>query len=615
MNIYARLLEYLKPYRLIFVASLAALAVGALLDGFTMILLIPFLRTLFGTESVLAGAGGLVDRVLEYTVGGLIDQADPGAALRSVVLVILAGIVIKNLFFYLAAVLGIKVQLGIVRDMRDQLYGHLQKLPLGFFDRRKTGQLVARVFSDTEKTREIISYAIAEVLKHGISLIAFVTIMVIISWKLTLLTLLVAPLFVGFLRPMLGRLRRGFRGAYDAQGELTNLLQETASGARVVKAYRAEDYERDRFFDINSLFFKMALRAERIRLLSSPLSEVLGSAVTIVIVWVGAQLVFSGELTAETFITFLTVSLRVQPPLKNLSMFPVRAQASLAAADRFFEILDTEPERLGDRGGTVSFEDRITYEDVHFAYESDEPVLEGVSFEVRRGEVAALVGSSGAGKSTVVDLLPRFYEVDRGRIAIDGVDVRDIDIASLRELMGVVSQETVIFHDSVRSNIAYGAPEAYTDEEIESAARAANAHDFICRLPQRYDTVLGDRGVRLSGGQRQRIAIARAILRDPPILILDEATSALDSESERLVQQAIDRLLENRTVIVIAHRLSTIIGAHQILVIADGKVVESGRHAELLSKDGFYRRLYDMQLRGDGDELAESDRSRGVTVS
>lgn len=615
MNIYARLLKYLEPYRLIFIASLGALAIGALLDGFTMILLIPFLRSLFGTASVVPEAGALVDQVLEFTVGGLINKADPGDALRSVVLVILAGILIKNVFFYVATVLGMKVQLGIVRDMRDQLYAHIQKLPLGFFDRHKTGQLVARVFSDTEKTREIISYAVAEVLKHAISLIAFVTILLIISWKLTLLTLVVAPLFVGFLRPMLGRLRRGFRGAYDAQGELTSLLHETASGARVVKAYRAEDYERGRFLDTNSLFFKTALRAERIRLLSSPLSEILGSAVTIVLVWVGAQLVFSGELTAETFITFLTVSLRVQPPLKNLSTFPVRAQASLAAADRFFEILDTEPEPVSGEAEALSFEDRIAYEDVHFAYEPDEPVLQGVSFEVKRGEVNALVGPSGAGKSTIVDLLPRFYDVDEGRITIDGVDIREIDLASLRELMGVVSQETVIFHDTVRSNIAYGVPERYDEAEIEAAARAANAHDFISELPEGYETVLGDRGVRLSGGQRQRIAIARAILRDPPILILDEATSALDSESERLVQQAIDRLLENRTVIVIAHRLSTIVGAHQILVIADGRLVESGRHAELLARGGLYRRLHQMQLRGDGEEPAESDHPRGVTVS
>ncbi len=616
MKVYARLLKYLEPYRFIFIVGLVALAIGALLDGFTMILLIPFLRSLFGDTTVLPEAGALVDRVIEFTVGGLIYNADPGAALRSVVLVIMAGILLKNVFFYAASVLGMKVQLGIVRDMRDQLYAHIQRLPLGFFDRNKTGQLVARVFSDTDKTRELVSYAVAEVVRHAVSLLAFVTMLLIISWKLTLLTLIVAPLFVGFLRPMLGRLRRGFRSAYDAQGELTSMLQETASGARVVKAYRAEDYERRRFFDTNRQFYKSALRAERIRLLSSPLSEILGSAITIILVWVGAQLVFSGELTAEAFLTFLTISLRVQPPLKNLSTFPVRAQASLAAADRFFEILDTRPETAGGAATRIdAFTDRITYEDVSFAYNEDEPVLDGVSFEVKCGEIVALVGPSGGGKSTIVDLLPRFYDVRRGRICVDGIDVREVELDSLRKLMGVVSQETVIFHDTVRANIAYGAPDGYSPDDIEAAAAAANASEFISRLPDGYDTILGDRGVRLSGGQRQRIAIARAILRDPPILILDEATSALDSESERLVQQAIDRLLANRTVIVIAHRLSTVQGAHQILVIDEGRIVETGRHEELLARAGLYSRLHEIQLRHDRGPGAERDSSRGVTVT
>ncbi|MEE9155763.1 MAG: ABC transporter ATP-binding protein [Gemmatimonadota bacterium] len=616
MSVYIRILKYLEPYRLIFIVSLAALTLGALLDGFSMILLIPFLRSLFGEANILTETGGLVDRVLDLTVGGLIDQGNPGAALRSTVLVIMAAILLKNLFFYAASVLGVRVQLGVVRDMRDQLYAHIQRLPLGFFDRFKTGQLVARVFSDTEKTREIISYAVVEVVKHIVSLIAFAAMLFIISWQLTLLALLVAPLFLGFLRPMLWRLRRGFRSAFDAQGELTNLVQETASGARVVKAYTAEEYEQGRFAGTNRQFYKSALRAERIRLLSSPLSEILGSAVTIVIVLVGAQIVFSGGLTAEAFLTFLTISLRVQSPLKALSTFPVRAQSSLAAADRFFEILDTsvEPRSLEARR-IDGFEDAIVYDDVYFAYDEDEPVLEGVSFEVKRGEIAALVGPSGAGKSTIADLLPRFYEVTGGKITVDGVDIRALDLISLRHLMGVVSQETVIFHDTVKANIAYGDPERYSHEEIQTAARAANAHEFICRLPDRYDTILGDRGVRLSGGQRQRIAIARAILRDPPILILDEATSALDSESERLVQQAIDRLLANRTVIVIAHRLSTIQNAHQILVIDQGRIVEAGHHGELLELGGIYSRLSEIQLSRTGDPVGKRGSSEGVTVS
>lgn len=619
MKVYSRLLRYLKPYGWIFVGSLAALALGSLLDGYTMILLIPFLRSLFGDAAVLPETGNLVERVLDVTIGGLLRDPDPNAALRNVVIVVMIGILLKNAFYYLADVLGVKVQEGVVRDMRDQLYAHIQKLPQGFFDRTKTGQLIARVFSDTNQTKEMVSYAIMQVLKHGVSLIAFVATLFILSWKLTLITLIVAPLFLGFLKPMLWRLRHGFRSAYEEQGELNSLLQETSTGARLVKAYGAEEYESKRFWGMNRRFFRSLVKAERIRRLSSPLSEVLGGLVTLVLVWVGAQFVFSGAMTAEHFLTFLMVSLRVQSPLKTITTFPARAQASLAAADRIFEVLDAEVEPAKPGGRELGeFRDRIVYEDVAFAYEPDEPVLKGVSFEVRRGQVVALVGPSGAGKSTVVDLLPRFYEVERGRITIDGVDIREIRLDSLRRLMGVVSQETVIFHDSVRANIAYGAPERYSLEEIESAARAANAHDFILALPDGYETVLGERGLRLSGGQRQRIAIARALLRDPPILIFDEATSSLDTESERLVQQAIDRLLSGRTVMVIAHRLSTVQGAHQILVLDEGRIVESGRHAELLEQRGLYHRLYRLQF-GDLDRRAERGgdlgRTGGVTVS
>ncbi len=597
MKLYTRLISYLRPYKLVFLAGLGAVALGSLLDGFTMILLIPFLRSLFGEAAVLPAGGGLVERVLDLTVGPFIARSEPSAALRNVVIVVIVGLLLKNVFFYTANALGVKVREGIVRDMRNQLYGHLQQLPLGFFDRHKVGQLIARVFSDTSQTKEAITYAISDLVKHAVSLSAFVTALLLISWKLTLLVLVIAPLFLGFLKPMLWRLRRGFRRAYEAQGELTSMLQETASGARLVKAYGAEEYERGRFVETNQAYFRDLVRAERVRLLSSPLSEMLGSIVTLVLVWVGAQFVFSGALSAEAFLTFLTISLRVQSPIKALTTFPARAQASFAAADRFFEILDTGGELVMTGGRRVDrFEHQIAYEDVHFAYDGEEPVLEGISFEVNRGEVLALVGPSGAGKSTVVDLLPRFYEPGRGRITLDGVDISEIRLDSLRQLLGIVSQETLIFHDTVRANIAYGAADNFSQEEIEAASRAANAHEFITTLPEGYDTVLGDRGVRLSGGQRQRIAIARAILRDPPLLIFDEATSSLDSESERLVQGAIERLLANRTVIVVAHRLSTIQGANQIIVLDRGRIVESGRHDELLARRGVYRRLYEMQF-------------------
>ena len=599
MRLYLRLLRFLRPYRWVFLASLGLMVLSSLFDGFSMVLLIPFLRALFGTAEAIPGAdSGAITRILDWTVGGLLAAPTPAESLRNIVAVVLVVILAKNVTLYGARYFGIVCEEGILRDMRTQLYGHLQRLPLGFFHRTKAGQLLSRVFTDTNQTKQIISYAIADALKHAVTLVVYVATLFLISWRLTLLALALTPVLVVALRPLLKRLRRGFRRAFDEHGELTHLLQETATGARLVKSYGAEAYERERFEDTNERYTRRVLRTLRWHLLASPASEVFGAAVVLVLVFFGSRFVFGGGLSAEEFLTFLTVALRMQSPMKALATFPARAQQSLAAAERFFEIFDERPEPVEPETGRrlERFQDRIVYDRVGFAYDGGEPVLRDVSFEVRKSEVVALVGPSGGGKTTIVDLLPRFYEPTSGRIQIDGVDLREYSLRSVRAMMGIVSQETILFHDTVRMNIAYGETDRYSDAEIGAAARAANAHDFIAALPQGYDTVLGERGVRLSGGQRQRIAIARAILRDPPILIFDEATSALDTESERLVQEAIARLLAHRTVIVIAHRLSTVQGADLILVVDQGRIVERGRHETLLAGGGLYRRLYELQF-------------------
>jgi subfamily B ATP-binding cassette protein MsbA len=339
------------------------------------------------------------------------------------------------------------------------------------------------------------------------------------------------------------------------------------------------------------------VRITRLSLLSGPLTEVLGTVVAVGVLWIGARDVFAGAIDGGTLITFMVMLMRLLPPLKQLSQAPTVAAQSLAAAERLFEVLDEPTEAQRDKGTktAATISTALSFEDVGFSYDGNGRVLDGVSFTARKGEIVALVGPSGAGKSTLVDLIPRFIEPSAGRIAIDGVDTRDLTLPSLRSLTGIVSQDTVLFNDTVRANIAYGAEGKFTQAQVEAAARAANAHQFISELPQGYDTILGERGTRLSGGQRQRIAIARALLIDPPILILDEATSALDTESERLVQEAIDRLLEGRTVFVIAHRLSTIAHASQILVLERGRVVERGTHAQLLQLGGTYKRLHGMQ--------------------
>jgi subfamily B ATP-binding cassette protein MsbA len=386
---------------------------------------------------------------------------------------------------------------------------------------------------------------------------------------------------------------------------MTSVLQETISGIRLVKASGAESYEEARFADGSNKYARSSLKLTRLALLAPPITEIIGTLIAVLILWIGAwQVLRGGAMTGATLLAFLTLVLRLLQPLKQLSQMRTTAQSSLASAERLFEILDSPAEFQRDRGtrDKAVFERELRFENVDFSY-GDAPVLTGVDLTARKGEVVALVGPSGSGKSTLVDLIPRFYEPVRGRILIDGVDTREIKLPALRSLTGIVSQETVLFHDSVRNNIAYGAPGKYTQQQIEAAARAANAHDFIVELPRGYDTLLGERGTRLSGGQRQRLAIARALLSDPPILILDEATSALDTESERLVQEAIDRLLRGRTVFVIAHRLSTIAHADQILVLDRGEIVEQGSHAELLARRGAYYRLYSLQF-GDADEAS-----------
>jgi subfamily B ATP-binding cassette protein MsbA len=386
---------------------------------------------------------------------------------------------------------------------------------------------------------------------------------------------------------------------------MTSVLQETISGIRLVKASGTESYEEARFAEGSNKYARSSLKLTRLALLAPPITEIIGTLIAVLILWIGAWQVLQGHtMTGATLLAFLTLVLRLLQPLKQLSQMRTTAQSSLASAERLFEILDSPAEFQRDRGTKerAVFDRELKFEDVSFSY-GDAPVLTGIDLAARKGEVIALVGASGSGKSTLVDLIPRFYEPTKGRITVDGVDTREIKLPALRALTGIVSQETVLFHDTVHNNIAYGAAGKYSQQQIEDAAKAANAHSFIMELPSGYDTLLGERGTRLSGGQRQRLAIARALLSDPPILILDEATSALDTESERLVQEAIDRLLQGRTVFVIAHRLSTITHADQILVLDRGEIVEQGTHAELLARRGAYYRLHSLQF-GDADEAS-----------
>ena len=597
---YRRLLAFLRPHGWRMAGTVASNVGAAALDVFTFTLLIPFLNALFG-QPPLAATSGVVDDVLRATVGAFLDSADKMGSLRNIILFILAAVTLKSVLVWMSGQLGAQLQEFVTRDLRDAFYRHLQRLPLGYYTQTRAGQILARVLQDTQATKALVVEIVTRSLQSGATVVLTIVALVAISWELTLIALVIAPLLIALLQPLLRKLRKGHRRLGNQYGDIASVVQESVSGIRLVKAFQAEPYEERRFVEASDRYARGMVRVTRIAALAQPITETVGTAIAVAILWIGArEVLVDGALTGAALITFLILVMRMLQPLKQLSQVPTTAQQSLAAAERLFETLDTPTETARDRGTrqVAEFRSAVTFEGVSFAYEPGAaPVLADVSFTARRGEVVALVGPSGAGKSTLVDLIPRFYEPTGGRILIDGVDARDITLASLRSLTGIVSQDTVLFNDTVRSNIAYGRPGAYSDAQVEAAARAANAHAFITDLPDGYDTVLGERGTRLSGGQRQRLAIARALLIDPPILILDEATSALDTESERLVQEAIERLLAGRTVFVIAHRLSTIEYADQILVLDRGRVAERGTHAELLARRGTYARLHALQHR------------------
>ncbi len=596
-RLWGRLWTFVRPHRAKLAGVVGLNAVAAVADVFSLTLLIPFLNALFKTGDILPVSGVIAD-VLRATIGALLVPGDDMVSLRNVILVILVAVTIKNTLVWLSGQIGVQLQEYVVRDLRDAVYAHLLRLPLPWFTSNKVGQVISRVLTDTNNAKTVVTELVTRSIWSSAQVLATIVGMVLLSWQLTLAALVVAPLTIGALQPVLRKLRKGYRRLGNDQGELTSLVQEVVSGVRLIKSYGAEPVEQQRFVTRNASFARGYVRVGRLAMLSGPVTETLGTFTAVAILWYGANLVLEAKtLRGAELIVFLVWVMRLLQPLKQLSQVPPAAQQSLASAERIFEILDAPAETATERGTitTPTFDREMRFDAVSFAYDGGADALSDVSFTATKGEIVALVGASGAGKSTLVDLIPRFIEPTRGQITLDGVNVREIRLDALRSLTGIVSQDTVLFNDTVRANVAFGRTNA-SQEQLDVAARAANALDFIEALPHGWETNLGERGTRLSGGQRQRLAIARALLSDPPILILDEATSALDAESERLVQEAIDRLLVGRTVFVIAHRLATIQHADRILVFDRGRVVEEGRHEVLLSTGGAYARLYALQF-------------------
>ena len=556
-------------------------------------------QQLVADHSQLTGENSLtLNEKLKFWTDGFILRGTPQETLKVLCLTIMVVFLTKNIFLYMKNYFMTVVQFHLITEMRNRLYKHFNALSLSYFDQKKSGELTSIVINDVANLRRALGTSFHQLLVEPINLLAFIILLFIISWKLALLSIVILPI-AGLTILSIGRsIRRKSKRTAAMIAGITNIITETLSSIRVVKAFAMEGYEVQRFFKETHHYFQLILRRAKLRLLASPITETLGVMIGVLLLWVGGIEVLSGEgLTPEDFLRFILLLFAMMDPLRKLSKVNVSLQAGAASAERIFSILDTEP-NIVDKTDSVkinSFEKQIMFNNVSFKYEFDDTVLKDISFEIEKGSVVALVGSSGAGKSTLADLIPRFYDVDKGGITIDGHDIRDLSLNSLRRLMGIVTQETILFNDTVRANIAYGQIDI-NDEQVILAAKAANALEFINELSEGFDTVIGEKGVKLSGGQRQRLAIARAIMKNPPILILDEATSALDTESERLVHKALETLMVDRTVLVIAHRLSTVTNADKIILLDKGEIKEMGTHNELMEKKGLYSNFYNIQF-------------------
>jgi len=597
----ARLLRYVLPYSAPFLVSVVLMALVGLLDAFRVLLIGPIFDRVLnpasqGRSLQLFKFPG-TDRVFNLQEITPSHFQNPWTA---VAFALVAATVLKGIFDYAGTYLVNYTGYGMITDVRDDLYNAFLRSSAAFFSKHTTGTLLSTIINDVERVQYAMSTVLAEFLQQFFTFVFTAGVVILLGGKLAWVLLLFVPIILYSSRKIGRQVRSTTRGGQDKLAEIQNILHETITGNRIVKAFGMENWEMERFRVAARRLFRANLRMVAAFAISSPLMDILGATAIAMLLLMGRDQINRHVFTAGTFLAFIVAVFKLYDPVRKFALFNNNFQQAIGASSEIFRYMDLEDE-VREKSGAKrlpKFSRTIGFENVAFSYDHGEDsreVLHNINLEVKAGDVLAVVGSSGAGKSTLVHLIPRFFDVSAGRIVIDGCDVRDVTLASLRSQIGIVTQETVLFNDTLRNNIAYGQPHVSL-KQVEEAARAAHAHEFICALPEGYNTIIGERGVRLSGGERQRIAIARAILKDAPILILDEATSALDSESEALVQAALQNLMTGRTVFVIAHRLSTVRRADRIVVLDNGTIAEMGAHEDLIQKLGTYRRLYELQF-------------------
>jgi ATP-binding cassette, subfamily B, bacterial MsbA len=604
MKTFWRFFRYLKPYIKPLALANLFMILFVLANLLSIGLIMPFIDLLFNEQPPFDPTVNVsalnIKAYLTYKLSQFTTMYTKQELVAYLSILMILVFTLKNLFSYLQTYFMSTVEQGMIRDIRLQLYTHFHKLSLGFFTEERKGILISRIINDVQIIKDSMIAVINSIFRDPTQIIVFSIVLFIFNWKLTLLIFVLLPI-TGFILSRIGdSLKRRSIRSQERIANVTSILDETFGAMRIVKAFNMEQYEINRFKEEDKNYYSIITSLVRRRALAGPITEIIGViSVTIILYFIGTEIV-SGEsdMTPGAFIVYLGIFFQMMPSLKLFGQMFNSVQEGIAASDRVFSILDTQPKifDLPEAEEIKEFKEKITFNNVDFKYSKSDTILDNICFEINKGEILAIVGPSGAGKSTLVDLIPRFYDVTNGSILIDKKDLRTIKVASLRNLMGIVTQETILFNDSVKNNIAYGSQEI-PEEVIIEAAKTANAHNFISELPEGYNTIIGDRGVKLSGGERQRISIARAILKNPPVLILDEATSSLDTESEVLVQQAIERLMSGRTSIVIAHRLSTVQNADKIIVLNEGKLVEQGTHSSLLEQNGLYKKLYNMQFK------------------